>query len=465
MTEYDAVIIGAGLAGLAAGVRLAQFDKKVLLIERHSLWGGLNSFYKKDGRLFDVGLHAMTNYIGPDYRGPRVPLQRISRQLRIRIEEMDLVPQVGSSTRFDDCRLPWSNGVESLLEGVAALFPREVDGVRRMAAELEAYPDAMTEGPFVSARERVGHFVQEPLLQEMLLAPLLYYGCAREHDLDWGQCAILFNSIYREGLCRPRGGMRPFLRMLLDRFRRAGGELWTRSAVERIDHEGGRVTAVHATGRPAVRPSAVLSSAGWAETEQMLMPVRQPGSERPEPEPGRISFVESIWVVNRDPAEYGYRDSVTFFNHGRHFAWRPPDEDVDLASGVLCCPNHYEGTETPDFYAVRATHLAHPRRWFEFDEAEYRERKERAVQASLRRVEALVGSFGADVTAQDAFTPRTVFHYTGHLNGAIYGNARKRPTAELGLDNLFLIGTDQGMVGIVGAMLSGIAVANAKVLN
>ena len=40
---YDTILIGAGMSGLAAGIRLAQFDQRVLVLDRHYLWGGLNS--------------------------------------------------------------------------------------------------------------------------------------------------------------------------------------------------------------------------------------------------------------------------------------------------------------------------------------------------------------------------------------------------------------------------------------
>ncbi len=38
-SRYDAIVIGAGMSGLAAGIRLAQFDRRVLVLERHTLWG------------------------------------------------------------------------------------------------------------------------------------------------------------------------------------------------------------------------------------------------------------------------------------------------------------------------------------------------------------------------------------------------------------------------------------------
>jgi len=41
---YDVVIIGAGMSGLAAGIRLAYYDKKVLICEQHGVLGGLGRF-------------------------------------------------------------------------------------------------------------------------------------------------------------------------------------------------------------------------------------------------------------------------------------------------------------------------------------------------------------------------------------------------------------------------------------
>ena len=43
-THYDTIIIGAGMSGLAAGIRLAHYEKKVCILERHTIPGGLNSF-------------------------------------------------------------------------------------------------------------------------------------------------------------------------------------------------------------------------------------------------------------------------------------------------------------------------------------------------------------------------------------------------------------------------------------
>ena len=65
----------------------------------------------------------------------------------------------------------------------------------------------------------------------------------------------------------------------------------------------------------------------------------------------------------------------------------------------------------------------------------------------------------------DTFTPRTIKRFTSHENGTLYGSPTKSRDGSTKFKNLFLAGTDQGYVGIVGAMLGGIAVANNQILR
>ncbi len=49
--------------------------------------------------------------------------------------------------------------------------------------------------------------------------------------------------------------------------------------------------------------------------------------------------------------------------------------------------------------------------------------------------------------------------------GAIYGSPTKIKDGDIGYENMFLAGTDQGFLGIVGSMLSGISIVNQQVLS
>ena len=81
MATFDTIIIGAGLSGLAAGIRLAYYEQRVCILERHYTIGGLNSFYRLRGRDYDVGLHAVTNFAPKGAK--KGPLARLLRQLRL----------------------------------------------------------------------------------------------------------------------------------------------------------------------------------------------------------------------------------------------------------------------------------------------------------------------------------------------------------------------------------------------
>jgi prolycopene isomerase len=56
-TDYDVIIIGAGIGGLAAGAILAKNGKKVLILEKNPNVGGCATFFKRGDFKFDVALH------------------------------------------------------------------------------------------------------------------------------------------------------------------------------------------------------------------------------------------------------------------------------------------------------------------------------------------------------------------------------------------------------------------------
>ena len=81
-------------------------------------------------------------------------------------------------------------------------------------------------------------------------------------------------------------------------------------------------------------------------------------------------------------------------------------------------------------------------------------------QAAWNLVNQVVPNLNANILFQDLFTPTTVKKYTGHEGGAVYGSPDKTRSGQTEIEGLYIIGTDQGFLGIVGAMLSGISIAN-----
>ncbi|MBI4626286.1 MAG: NAD(P)/FAD-dependent oxidoreductase [Verrucomicrobia bacterium] len=488
-SHYDVAIIGAGMSGLAAGIRLAHFGRKVCIFERHNAVGGLNSFYSIAGRRYDVGLHAMTNFVRPGVKG--TPLTKLLRQLRIERDEFALCEQKQSRIAFGprgETSLRFTNDFEVLAGEVAAKFPAQTDGFRRLIEQVRTWDDVSLIAVPESARAIVRRHISDPLLEDMLFCPVMYYGSASERDMEFGQFVIMFKALFLEGFARPFEGVRVVIRVLLEKYRSAGGERRMKCGVQRIVTQAGRATALILDDGAEVTADHVISSIGAPETEALLEGGRRPlgavgsnadseNERRPEvavhPNTGRHSFVETITILNCQPADIGWGDdTIIFFNDSPRFDYACPADDVDVRSGVICIPNNFEfgpERELPEGI-FRVTCLANPAPWFAMTEDAYREAKRvwfARVQASARRfvppVDDLV--LTRAVVTTDMFTPRTIAKFTGHFNGAIYGAPRKIRDGRTPYSNLYLCGTDQGFLGIVGAMLSGISMANYHILQ
>ncbi len=470
--HYDVAIIGAGMSGLAAGIRLAHFGKRVCIFERHNAIGGLNSFYSIAGRKYDVGLHAMTNYVRPGVKG--TPLTKLLRQLRIDREEFALCEQKQSRVAFGgrgEVSLRFTNEFAVFESEVAAKFPEQIDGFRKLVEVVRSYDDVSLDATAVSAREMVRRYVSDPLLEDMLFCPVMYYGSAQERDMEFGQFVIMFKALFLEGFARPFEGVRVILRVLLEKYRAAGGERRMKCGVRRIVSREGRAVGLELDSGETVTADEVISSIGAPETERLIEGGDRENGDMPV---GRLSFVETISVLNRQPAEFGWgEDTIVFFNDSERFDYVRPEEQVDVRSGVICIPNNFDfgaGRMLPEG-VVRVTCLANYERWAGLPEDIYRADKARwfeAVQRSARRF--LPGlrdetAMAKATVATDMFTPRTIVKFTGHFGGAIYGSPVKHRQGRTALSNVYLCGTDQGFLGIVGAMLSGISMANYHILQ
>ncbi|MEX1023478.1 MAG: FAD-dependent oxidoreductase [Planctomycetota bacterium] len=455
--RYDAIVIGAGLSGLAAAARLAQFDKRVVLLERHEVWGGLNSFYTLRGRAYDVGLHALTNFVPKGTK--RAPLTKILRQLRIPYEALRLGEQRFSEIVTPRARLRFTNDFEDLVGGVADEFGgAEADRLRRLGDEIRAFGVGQEDSYELSAREWLAGRLNQDLI-DMLLVPILYYGSAREDDIDLHTFSVLFQSILLEGLSRPNGGVRTLLNLLVKKLKAEGAELRLKTGVQRIVADAnGDVHGVVLDDGTELESARVLSSAGWVETQRML------GREVAPGEIGRLSFLESISSLDREPKELGIESATAFYSTRDRFRYREPESLVDVTSGVMSAPNNFIADKPLKEGRVRLTVLANYDRFRELAPADYALAKEQAADDAIAHATTLFPDWRPATTFRDAYSPTTVVRYTSRERGAIYGSPNKRFDGETGVRGLTLIGTDQGYLGVVGAMMSGISMANRHAL-
>lgn len=465
------------MSGLAAGIRLAHFGKKVCICEQHYKTGGLNSWYTKAGMEIDSGLHAMTNFAAPVSLNS-LPLKKLLRQLRIPYEALELREQNGSEIAFPGKRLRFSNDFEQLRAEIAEKFPLEIDRFNKLDNYIREYDGLNVNASYVSARKVLTEKINEPLLIEMLLCPLMYYGSAVENDMDFAQFTIMFKSIFHEGFCRPARGMRKMLNIIENRFIECGGELIDAHKTDvfpqkalalnceicKIHLDGDKVKSVELKNGQILETEMILSSAGYAETLNL---VAKNGGNLVDH--GDLAFAETVMLLNERLSTRQHDSTIVFFNKSANFAYEQPKTLIDAGSGVVCRPDNFQfqGGDSLPYPQVRVTMLASHKQWFAVNKEEYAAKKAEIIKSAMAvAAEYTIGHEIKDLVKYvDSFTPLTISRFTGHINGAVYGSPDKQKTGMTKYKNLFLCGTDQGFLGITGAMLSGISMANMHILQ
>ncbi len=456
--NYDAIVIGAGMSGLAAGIRLAMFDKKVLILEKHSIPGGLNSYYQRKNadqggiRQFDVGLHALTNFIKKGEKGK--PFSKLLKQLRLSYDDFKLCPQTHSKILFPDVELKFSNDFEVLQTEVREKFPGHIDEFNKLVETVKSFNELDLSLGYSSSRQTLKEIISDDLLSEMILCPLLIYGSAWEDDMDFAQFVIMFKSLYFEGFSRPEGGVRTIISLLMEKFKAVGGEIRFKAAVtEILTDASGSATGVMISGEH-LSASVIFSSIGYPETVKLTKALTV------RPRVGAMTFLESIFVFDKKIPVSQNDSTIVFYNNAPSYSYRPAKDYFDSTSAVICFPDNYETHKNSGEGTVRITYMANYEQWCSLPKDQYQEFKEKVGESALQLVQKLNPHFDGRLLFKDIFSPTTIERYTWHFNGTVYGSIDKTRDGRTPVKNLFIIGTDQGFLGIVGSMLSGISMAN-----
>ena len=467
-SSYDVVVIGAGLSGLSAATRLGMFGKKVLLLEKHYVVGGLNSFYAKKGKKFDVGLHALTNYPS-EYSGKKSPLLKLCRQLRIPFDSLNLHEQSHSRISFPGKDLVFTNHFPDFLEQIDQLFPNSMNAFLALLDKMNEFPAYSVDAPDLSTRNILLKSEIDPMLGEMLLCPTCYYGSAQTNDIDFTTFIMLFDAIFKQGLARPEKGIRAILDPLCNKLKEMGIERRMNTGVKKLHSRNDKIEEIELESGESIKAEQIISTCGGIETELLLSDFNL---EKSNTELGEFSIIESIFVMQDTPSEYEWEETVIFFNSSEKFEYKCPNDLVDMRSGVICIPENYKSPEVASDFKLRITHPANFSKWNALPQEEYQEQK--STFESLLLENGLkylnnskdnLDSLSNRILLSDTFTPKTIKRFTSHENGTLYGSPTKKRDGSTRFRNLYIAGTDQGYIGIVGAMLGGIAIANNRILR
>jgi phytoene dehydrogenase-like protein len=455
--DTQLLIIGGGLSGIAAGIRAARFGIDTLILEQHTIPGGLNSYYSRQGFLLETGLHAMTNFA--ERGNKKAPLNRLFRQLKLSRKKFVTHQQFTSKILFPQQFLEFSNDITLLQDTIAKVFPQSIDGFMSLVFAIDGI-DPFADVPWQSTKEFLHSYLHDVLLEDMLLLPLMVYGNSEEHDMDLGQFVIMFRALFQEGFFRPDGTMKEFLWLLVDHYKAFGGQIRFKAKVSEVMRENSHVSGVILEDGSQITCDTVLSTIGTPGTSDLIG-----WPEKKADHVGQMSFVETISILPIQEREKMQTDhTIIFYNNHEHLVYCRPQMAIDPDWGVICFPENFHDLPEQNHFQVRVTNSASYKIWSDTPQAEYVELKRICQAQTEKTVSKIIGNYTQNRVYHDSFTPLTIERYTAKAEGAVYGSPIKNRNGETPYDNFFIAGTDQGFLGIVGAMLSGVTIVNQRVL-
>jgi phytoene desaturase len=291
MSGSHIVVVGAGLGGLAAAIRLQAAGHQVTLLEKRAQLGGRAAQLKADGYTFDMGPSIIT--------APQLLHDLWSSAGARLVDDVDLVPLTPYYRIYfaDGRHFDYGGAPEQVEAQLRAFDPDAVDGHRRfMAATRHIYqrafedlaaqpfhkfatflklvPEPLRLNAAQSVYDFVSRFFRDPQLRTVFSFHPLFIG-----GNPFRASAIYSIVPYLErqgGVWFARGGMYSVVAAMHLLFTRLGGQtrLWTGVEEVLVDDTTRRATGVRLDNGESLTADAVVLNADVATAYMRLVPAR-----------------------------------------------------------------------------------------------------------------------------------------------------------------------------------------------
>lgn len=450
--KYDIIVIGGGLGGLTAANRLARSGYQVLLAEQHTQLGGLATFFRRRGHIFDVALHGFPVGMRKSLRkywGQRFA-DRVIQVKSIRFDN----PQYNLETTFD------TQDFTNKLIGHFGVKPETVKAFFDGIAAMNYYDDQSTTTRqfferFFPGRTDIWRFLMEPISYangSTLDEPAISYG-------------IVFGNFMSEGVYTFLGGTDLMIDMMQEELVKNGVDIELGCRAEAILEDAkGCVGGVCLNGKN-IACRAVVSNGSLPRTVFELA-----GAEHFSPEfldgfkQVRLSTSSCQVYIGIKPGEKLPYIGELLFNssYPQYDSQALAAKEITSRTFSVYYPEIRPGTTG---YSVVASMNARFEDWDGLTADEYKAAKARITEDALNSLEAYYPGIRAKVDYTTAATPKTFQRYTGHANGATFGTKFEGLKYSQGLSEQFPGLFHTGSVGIImsgwlGAANYGIITAN-----
>jgi phytoene dehydrogenase-like protein len=287
---YDAVVIGAGMGGLACASRVAREGLRVVVLEKCPHVGGTSYIFRRKGHAFPMGPLAFS----------------FPQKVKILLAEAGVTKETEFRRNHFELLAPgleviYSRPLKALEEDLAGDFPwektgvetffREIEGIIRLTEDIEEWhPDFLTGSRKIAARrdrgpdllgrlERIRRLsetrsknVLEGLVSDGRLRNLLGSLGTDEPEMSMLNLAFMWNVMSEAGIWSPSCGIHGLGDALAEAFKARGGEIRLATPAAGILTKGGRVAGVTTAAGEVLGSRWVVSTADYKTTFLDLLP-------------------------------------------------------------------------------------------------------------------------------------------------------------------------------------------------
>lgn len=422
-SEYDVVVIGAGMGGLTCGASLAKAGMKVLVCEQHSVPGGYCTSFKRKGFTFETSIHWLNQCAegGLIYQ----TLEELGIQDQIEFIQLDPVRRIIGK----DYDLTVFLDTQRLEDDLKRMFPAEAEGIHQFITDcttLAKSPEVMTQYLGKSSQQVFDYLFQDSKLKSIL--------CSIATFPQWSVLPLMFSIGWfseKDYYFPKRGGAQALAHLFGSTFQGYGGDLALKTMVKKIWIENGKASGVELQSGERIKSKYVVSNADARLTFLKLVGRELLDEEfikdLLETEICPPVFLVSLGV-DMDLGKMGFNGAMITYNPSAELA------DLSTADPSRC-------GITIIIYSLRDPSLAPPGKhtvsigamlpyeymgnWGVDKQGrrgrEYKKLKEQVADRLIASAENVIPGLSQHIVCKDIATPLTYERYTLNTRGAIMG--------------------------------------------